>query len=151
MTTKATEQATTPTTVRLPEDLRRRLARLAVSSKRSVNSVIAEMLEESVRMRRIPGILFADEPTGRQPWIAGTGLEVAEFAAIYVRAARNAEKVKENFDLSDPQIRAGLAYWEAYPGEIDRRLAEDEAFDEEAMEAVYREFPFMRPPHLRPA
>jgi len=103
-----------------------------------------EMLSEAVKMRRIPGVAFQDAPSGRTAIIAGTGLAVWEVARSYRDAERNWEDLKAEYDwLGERQLRAALAYAEAYPAEIDERIAEDEKWTPKYTWATY---PFMRPP-----
>ena len=130
---------------RMPPERRRAMERISRSKRRDLSSVINEMLEENLRMRRIPGIVFADEPNGRRPWIAGTGLEVKEIIGPYVDMGCSWERLKAAFDwLGDYQLRAALAYYETYRDEVDEALAEDEAL---TPERVWAEMPFTRPPH----
>ena len=40
---------------------------------------------EAEKMRRVPGIVFADGPTGRRARITGTGIDVFELISGYLR------------------------------------------------------------------
>jgi uncharacterized protein (DUF433 family) len=101
------------------------------------------MLTEAVKMRRIPGIVFADGPTGRRARIAGTGLEVFEVIDAYLTVEKNWELFRQSFDwLDERQLRAAVAYYEAYPEEIDEILRQEESWTEEA---IYAAYPFMNP------
>ena len=64
--------------MRLRQSLRRELEAAAARSRRSVADVTQELLDEALRMRRCPGIYFADEPSGRTAKVGGTGLGVWE-------------------------------------------------------------------------
>ncbi len=62
--------------VRLPDELARMVRSWAEERGRPFSEVLRELLEEAVKMRRCPGIVFADGPSGRRARVAGTGLEV---------------------------------------------------------------------------
>ena len=57
----------------------------------------ADLLTEAEKMRRVPGIIFADGPTGRRARIAGTGLEVFEVIASYRGMGQDWERLKKAF------------------------------------------------------
>lgn len=101
------------------------------------------LLEEAIRMRRAPGILFADGPTGRRAVVAGTGLDVWEVIATWRVVARNEGLLRQSYPwLTEPQLRGALACYELYPKEIDARLVIEDRW---TPEAVRRELPFARP------
>jgi uncharacterized protein (DUF433 family) len=78
---------------------------------------------EAVKMRRAPGIVFADGPAGRRAVIAGTGLDVWELVAAWLEGRRDFEDLRRNYEwLTEAQLRSALRYYELYPEEIDARL-----------------------------
>lgn len=77
-----------PRGLRLPEDLEREIERERERRGTSFSAAVVELLRESVRMRRVPGIVFADGPSGRRAVVAGTGLDVWEIVAPGTRLAR---------------------------------------------------------------
>jgi uncharacterized protein (DUF433 family) len=136
--------ASKPVSLRIPDEVRAEIEETAKRTKRGFSSIANEMLEEAVKMRRIPGIVFADEGDYRAVRVAGTGLEVWEVIRTYRDAGESWETLREAYHwLSDYQLRAALAYAEAYPGEIQDRLRQE---DELTEEEVWRRYPFMRPP-----
>lgn len=132
-----------PVSLRIPDHVRDVIHTAATQAGRDFSSVANEMLSEAVRMRRVPGIIFADEPHGRAPWIAGTGLEVWEVVGSYRDMGQDWEALRRAFDwLSETQLRAAVAYAEAYPEYVDaceRREAQ------ETPEAIWRAYPSLRP------
>ena len=117
-----------PRTIRLPqsleEDLEREFARRGV---KEWSSGVVDLLQEAVRMRRVPGIAFVDSITGRRPVLAGTGLDVWEAIATWKVAGRDEEKLGQHYHWLTPvQLRAALTYYRFYPEEIDQRIALDE-------------------------
>ncbi len=136
--------AAVPKTIRMPDEVRRPIEEEARLARRDFSSIANEMLSEAIKMRRIPGILFVDSPSGgRVARVAGTGLEVFEIVEAYRAMENSLPRLKEAFHwLSDVQLRAALAYAEAYPEEIEERIRRDE---ECTPEAVWKQYPFMAP------
>jgi uncharacterized protein (DUF433 family) len=137
----------TPKTVqkslRLPQDVARRIEEIADESRRDFSSVTNEMLSEAVRMRRCPGIVFADGPTGRHARIAGTGIAVWELVRTYRAVGDDRDRLGKAYHwLSNDQVRAALGYYAAHPDEIDRRIERDDAW---TAERLAREHPTITP------
>lgn len=128
----------------LPEAVYREIEDTARRTERPVAAVATEMLAEAVKMRRVPGIVFADETSGRVARVAGTGLGVWEIVSQYRADGEHWEHLKAGFHwLSEQQLRAALAYAEAYPEEIDDAMREDASW---TPEKTWTTYPFMRPP-----
>ena len=86
---------------------------------------------EAERQRRVPGIVFANGPTGRRARIAGTGIEVFEVIGDYRALGNDREELARRCDwLTSKQLNAALAYAAAYPAEIEARLAEEGDLEE---------------------
>lgn len=135
-----------PVTIRLSAEVREAIKEIMRRTGRDFSSVAHQMLEEAIKMRRIPGIFYTDTPSGRHAHIGGTGLGVWEIIRLYRQENNNWEELRATFDwLSEQQLRTALAYAEAYPEEIDSRIADE---DQWTPEAVYAKYPFMKPPWL---
>jgi uncharacterized protein (DUF433 family) len=107
----------------LPRDLDREIAREAESRGQTWETATTDLLTEAVRMRRAPGILFADGPTGRRAVVAGSGLDVWEMISAWQEGGRDFEDLRRNYEwLTEAQLRSALQYYELYPEEIDARL-----------------------------
>ena len=116
---------------------------LARRTGRDVSSVVNELLDEALKTRRIPGIVFADSRRGRMARLAGTGLAVHEIIRTYRDVDGDLERLRQAYHwLSDLQLRTALAYAEAYPEEIEHRLAMDAQW---TPERLWESYPFMRP------
>lgn len=101
----------------------------------------AELVDEAERMRRIPGIYFATEASGRTAKIAGTGLGVWEVISGCRERPLTAQQLARRFDwLTPAQLEAALAYYAAYPGEIDAEIAENDALFDDLVRAGPRRF-----------
>lgn len=141
--------ARAPKTIRLPQPLERELEReFARRGVKEWSAGVVDLLNEAVRMRRVPGILFADSITGRRAVIAGTGLDVWEVVATWKAVGHDEEKLREAYHwLSAGQLRAALTYYRVYPAEINERIAREESW---TPERIRRELPFASPgPGLR--
>ena len=128
--------------IRLPEELAEEIERERERTGGNFSETVAELLEEAVRMRRAPGIVFRSGPTGRRASVAGTGVDVWEIVAAYRRSDEDRERLEDSFpELDEQQLRAALNYHELSPEAIERRLERE---DELGPEQVYEEHPFMR-------
>jgi uncharacterized protein (DUF433 family) len=102
-----------------------------------------ELLEEAIRMRRASGVIFADGPTGRRAVVAGTGLDVWEIVATWHGGSDDFDQLRRNYEwLTEPQLRAALAYYKLYPDEIDARLSREAEW---TPERIKTELPFAHP------
>lgn len=132
-----------PMSLRIPWQTRDAIEDIMRRTGRDFSSVANEMLTEAVKMRRIPGIAFADSPGGRVACIAGTNSKVFAVAAAFRTMDGDFARLQRAYHwLSEHQLRSALAYAEAYPEEIADRLREEEHWTPETAWATY---PFMRP------
>jgi uncharacterized protein (DUF433 family) len=86
----------------------------------------------TIKIRRCPGIIFAEGTSGRRARVAGTGIEIREIVATYRSVKKDLKRLKKAYHwLSQEQLRAALGYYSAYPREIDRQIEQNERWDEE--------------------
>jgi uncharacterized protein (DUF433 family) len=129
--------------IRVPDELEREIRRQAEERGKSWSAMTNELLTEAIRLRRVPGVVFADGPSGRRAVVAGTGIDVWEVVAAWKADDRDPEKLREDFSwLIETQLRAALAYYELYPSEIDARLERERSW---TAERVRKELPFTSP------
>lgn len=103
----------------------------------------AQTVNEAEKMQHVPGIVFADGPTGRRARIGDTGIDVFEVIGPWQNMERDQQRLKEAFHwLTNEQLASALAYYALYPEEIDQRLHREESL---TAEAVWHRYPFMRP------
>ena len=127
--------------IRLPEEAVKEIEALGSGTGRDFSTVARDLLFEAVKMRRCPGITFADGPTGRRAKIAGTGIDIWEFIATFKGLGENYDKLKESYHwLSDQQIRSALSYYALYPDEIEEKITRNEDITQEQ---VIKRFPFL--------
>lgn len=127
--------------IRLPEEAVKEIEALASGTDKDFSSIARDLLIEAVKMRRCPGITFADGPTGRRAKIAGTGIDIWEFIATFKGLGENYDKLKESYHwLSDQQIRSALTYYALYPDEIEEKITRNEDITQAQ---IIKRFPFL--------
>jgi uncharacterized protein (DUF433 family) len=132
--------------LRIPGDVAEAIADAAATAGRDFSAVANELLLEAVKMRRCPGILFADGPSGRRPRIAGTGLDVWEIVATHQSLDRDFARLQSAYHwLSEAQLRAALGYAAAYPAEIEQQISRNAAWTPERLAAQYPSLVAPRP------
>jgi hypothetical protein len=130
-----------PTSFRLPEDLLERLDEEASSSGTSSTTLVASLLDEGLKTRRFPGIVYRDGPTGRRAALVG-GPDVWEvIRALKQTPGKDERRVKtlaDDLGLSPARIRLAIDFYGAHPGEVDDRIAADDLAAEQLRERVDR-------------
>ena len=127
--------------MRIPEQTVQGIQSIAREWGKEFSSVAKELLEEGIRMHRCPGIVFSEGTSGRRARVSGAGIEVWEVIAIYKSVSNDLNRLQRALHwLSEPQIRAALAYYFAYPDEIDQLVTQNEHWTPENME---QKFPFL--------
>jgi len=124
--------------LRMPEEIATAIEEAAEAAGRDFSAVANEFLAESVKMRRCPGIVFADGPTGRRARLAGTGLDVWEVIATYQSLDRDRGRLQAAYHwLAEPQLRAALGYYAAYLDEIEQQIARNAGWTPERVAQRY--------------
>lgn len=121
--------SSSPLSIRFDRELLGRL-RLAADLQGSTPSGLSQVLiDEGLRARQYPGIIFRDGPSGRRAALA-IGPDVWEIitalAESEVRGDAAIEAVAIEFDLEAAKVRLALAYYGSYQREIDAEMAENE-------------------------
>jgi hypothetical protein len=115
----------------------------AEAAARNVSSsaLAEELIEEGLRVRRHPLIVFRDGPAGRRAALVG-GSDVAEVVGGLVGGdvpvSERVQRAVDLFGLSREQIEAALDYYAAFTDEIDEEIASNVAAAEEAESAWHR-------------
>ena len=126
---------TSPTNVRFPEPVDKRLADYArrVGAKKS--TVVVSALREWLRMEAHPGIVFVTTVTGERRAALAAGPQVwtvAEAWQQHPARRRKPAAVADTLGLAVRDVETALAYWAEYRDEIDdlidrHHIAQDEA------------------------
>jgi hypothetical protein len=69
--------------LRIPQETLEEIERIADESGRDFSSTAKDLLTEAIKIRRCPGVIFADGVSGRRARVAGTGLEIWEIITTY--------------------------------------------------------------------
>ena len=128
--------------LRLPAETMKEIEQMAKETGQDFSNVTKDLLREAIKMRRCPGILFAEGTNGRRARVAGTGIEVWEVIASYKSVKKDLKKLQKAYHwLSREQLKAALGYYAIYPQEIDRLIEQNEQWNDEK---VRERYPFMR-------
>ena len=128
----------TQKSLRIPAAIVQAIEELATANRRDFSASAVELLTEAVHMRRCPGIVFADGPTGRRARLAGTGLDVWEVIATLRSVEGHPERLRQAYPwLTPAQLRAALGYYELFPEEIDWRIARNDEWTPERVRSQY--------------
>jgi hypothetical protein len=137
---------TASTSYRLTEELKRRLAERATAEGITETALVTRTLDEALRTADHPGIVFRDGPTGRRAAIAG-GPDVWEVVvAVRHATGRGDAKVADaarQMGLPESAIRLAVNYATAYPDEVERRIAANEAAAQKVEELAAQRARFM--------
>ncbi len=128
--------------IRLGKKTLSEIDEMIAASKETFSSFTSELIEEAIKIRRCPGIVFADGPAGRRARIEGTGLEVWEVIQGYQSLDNNFNALKKAFHwLSERQLLAAIGYAKTYSEEINALIKRNRALTREKIE---KELPFAR-------
>jgi hypothetical protein len=129
--------------VRISAEVKTRLQREARRVGEPAASLAERLIDDGLRQRAYPLIRFVDGPTGPRARLM-PGPDVWEAVSFVQRSeAKGEDKVSHAadwFGLPPTHIEAALAYYSAFPDEIDERirLNEDALAEAEAIAAGRR-------------
>jgi hypothetical protein len=113
------------TSLRLDDQLRGGLARLANIEGTSVTSLVERFVREGLAIAEHPGIMFKPGPSGRRAALAG-GPDVWQIAsALRHTSGTEAERIAalcDEFGLHERQVLIALNYAAANYGEIEEQI-----------------------------
>ncbi len=132
---------TTQKSLRIPGDIVKEIEEIARDSKRDFTTVTNELLEEAIKTRRCPGIVFTEGTNGKRARIAGTGVEVWEVISTYRNVENNLKRLSKAYDwLTVQQLKSAIGYYELYQEEIDKLINENEEW---TPEKIKKKYPFL--------
>lgn len=107
----------------------------------TVTALTAELLDEGLKTRGFPGIVYRDGPTGRRAAPSG-GPDVWEIIRAVKGWPERGEQavlgVAKSAGLAPDMVRLAVEFYATFPDEIDARIALDERAKEEIRTAVER-------------
>lgn len=123
--------ATAKKSLRIPREIAEAVEDISRESGVDFSTATNQLLDEAVRMRRCPGIVFTQGPGGRRATVAGTGIDVWEIVSTLASVGRDRSRLSKAYHwLTDGQLRAALAYAELYPDEVEARRRRSESWTE---------------------
>jgi hypothetical protein len=130
-----------PTSFRLAEDLLERLDAEATDRGLSLSALVATILDEGLKTRRFPGIVYRDGPTGRRAGLVA-GPDVWEIIRDLKRMSGDADQrvrdLMEETELTERQVRLAMSFYAAFPDEIEKRVGAAARMEAEALRDIER-------------
>lgn len=117
-----------------------RLKAEAAARDRSASALAEELIDEGLRMRRHPLVIFRDGASGRRASVLGGGDVWEVVSAVLggdVPRSKRVARAVELFGLRREQVDAALSYYAEYTEEIDAQIEANRTAAEEA-EALWR-------------
>jgi uncharacterized protein (DUF433 family) len=112
-----------PLSLRLPEVTARKVRMIAALEQRSFAETVKMLAEEAIKMREFPEIGVVGGPTGRRAAFR-RGPDVWEVLEPYIAAGKDWETLRQSYpELDESTLRTAIRYYEAYPDEIEARVA----------------------------
>ena len=137
-----------PTSFRLPEELLDRLDAESRSARTSVTQLVAALLDEGLKIRRFPGVVYRTGPAGRRAALLG-GPDVWEVARDRAHAPgqgmERVENVAAEVGLPVTSVLLAVDFYAAFPGEIDALIEADERAAEEVRRQAGRREQLLSP------
>src|SRR5215510_14166556 len=93
--------------IHIPDELAHDIAREAEARGISWSAMTTTLLIEALKMRRVPGIVMVDGPTGRRAVVAGSGLDVWEIIATWQACGQDEAQTRPALSLVDTTPVAG--------------------------------------------
>lgn len=87
-------------------------------------------------MEQFPFIEFRESVVGRQAYIQGSSLAVWEVMMLLRSYKGNVPAVAKHLEWPEDRVQAAVHYATAFPDEINRALAENDAMDFEALKRM---------------
>lgn len=109
-----------PLSVRLNDMTLRRLGARARRAHLPPRTLVQRYVEEGLRMDENPMIRFAEGPAGRRARLLGTGKDVWEVIAVVRDNDGDIPAAADYLEMSLGLVQAAVAYYGAYPDEIDQ-------------------------------
>ena len=128
--------------LRLPRETAIEIEKIAQETGRDFSSITKDLLAESIKTRRCPGILFAEGVSGRRAKVAGTGLNVWEIISIYKSVDEDFKRLALAYHwLTQHQLRSAIGYYLAYQNEIDELIHRNDSWTNDSIALRYPHLP----------
>ena len=137
-----------PTSFRLPEELLERIEAESRAVGASITQLVSSLLDEGLKTRRFPGVVYRNGPLGRRAALAG-GPDVWEvvrdLAAAPGRGMDRVEKLAAETGLTAASVMLAADFYASFPEEIDALIEADERAAEEVRRQAHRREQLLSP------
>jgi hypothetical protein len=113
--------------MRLPVESGRRLKSIANRLGWTPSDAGARLVEEGLRRSEFAFLDFRDSPAGRQAYIQGSTLAIWEVMLLLRSYEGSLKDVAKHLKWPEAKVRAALHYSEAFPGEVNEAIAENDS------------------------
>jgi len=124
--------------LRLPQEERSRLEKLARRTGRTLGELAARMVIEGRRREDFAWIDFRETAAGRMAFLQGTRLQVWWLARLARQSNGDPVAVAEHLGLPLVQVKTALNYAQAFPEEIETSIRD---YEETTLEDLKRQLP----------
>src|SRR5205085_11868235 len=122
--------------MRIPLTSEKRLRRMANRHGWTASDASARLVEEGLRRSEFAFLDFRDSPAGRQAYIQGSTLAIWEVMLLLRSYKGNVEDVAKHLKWPEARVRAALNYSEAFPGEVNEAIAENDSTDFDSLKRM---------------
>ncbi len=124
--------------IRVKDSTVRALREQAARYQTAPRTLAEQMVEEGIRMRRHPGIVFVERGTGRRDAVLAARPRLSVWQIVEaVRGSTSVSAAASYLSLDVAEVERALAYYKAQPEEIGQRIAANDA----EMERIMRLYP----------
>ncbi|MCY4135098.1 MAG: hypothetical protein OXG30_09320 [bacterium] len=118
-----------PTSFRLEDELLERLEAESRAASMSTTSLVSSLLDEGLKTREFPGVIYRSGPTGRRAGLVG-GPDVWEvirdLRGWSGRGMDRIERLAEELELPVSMVSLAADFYSSFPEEIDARIEANE-------------------------
>jgi hypothetical protein len=122
--------------MRLPVESGKRLKRIAHRHGWTASDASARLVEEGLRRSEFAFLDFRDSAAGRQAYIQGSSLAIWEVMLLLRGYKGKVEDVAKHLKWPEARVRAALYYSEAFPGEVNDAIAENDSIDFDSLKRM---------------
>lgn len=126
-------------TLRVPKRVPKELDAMARRRAVTATALARRYVEEGLRMDRHPGIVFREGAAGRRAAIEGRRLDVWQVIETVRASKGEIDEAADYLGLRPDQVRAALAYYAEFQGEIKEWIAANREEAKRAREAHLRQ------------
>ena len=137
-----------PTSFRLDDQLMKRLEIESEAASTSLTSLVSSLLDEGLKSRRFPGVVYRPGPTGRRAALVD-GPDVWEvirdLQRVPGRGMERVEHLARELGITVSLVTLATDFYCAFPEEIDARIEADERLAEQVRRQAERREALLSP------